>query len=344
MSSLPPAWYVGDANFAAEQRLIWGSSWVSVARTEDVAEIGSFVSGSIAGDPFVVVRDKEGRLRALANVCPHRGSIIAEGAGTAPALRCPYHGWTFRLDGKLAAAPQMPGLDLAEHCLPQLGVDVWNGWVFVNLDPDAPPVATQLSALDELVEPFDLAQMQRVGRLESEVNVNWKLIVENFAESYHHAAVHPETLHRDFPGHKSWVLDNEGEPWMWLDHESTSDEFEPFAVVLAFPSHMFSILRGIGLDWIRLEATSPTTTRLVSELFLPPHLASNTGLIEVLMHAMTEVNDEDAACVERVHAGLLSRWARPGPVSPLEKGCIQFRSWLVDRLAEPAIGAPVELG
>lgn len=164
------------------------------------------------------------------------------------------------------------------------------------------------------------------------VDVNWKLIVENFAESYHHAAVHPQTLHKDFPGHKSWVLDNANQPWMWLDHESANDEVEPFAVVLAFPSHMFSILRGIGMDWIKLEVISPTSTRLISELFLPEHLAMNNELIDVLLESMAEVNEEDSACLERVHAGLSSRWASRGPASPLEEGCEQFRRWLSESL------------
>lgn len=344
MTSLPPAWFIGDANLAQESQSIWHTSWVSVARTEDLVEIGSFVTASIAGDPIVVVRDRQHQLRAFGNVCPHRGSAIMHGAGTAPALQCPYHGWTFRLDGQLAAAPHMPGLDPTKYCLPLLAVEVWQGWVFVNLDPDAGSMAAELGKLNALLEPFELGSLQRVGRIESELNVNWKLVVENFAESYHHAAVHPTTLQRDFPGHKSWVLDNDDEPWMWLDHESANDEIEAFAVVLAFPSHMFSILRGIGMDWIKLEMLSATTTRLVSELFLPPDLASNTGLIDLLMSSMIEVNGEDSACLERVHAGLSSQWSRPGPVSPLEKGCAQFRRWLVDRLASTTPRDHVDTG
>lgn len=160
MTSLPPHWLVGEANSDAERRMIWSHSWVSVARLEDVADPGSFVTASVAGEPVVVVRGRDLELRALANVCPHRGSIIMEGEGKASALQCPYHAWTFRLDGELAAAPQMPGLELSEYCLPTLAIDVWQGWVFVNLDPEAAPVAEQLSQLEPLVKPFELDAMQ----------------------------------------------------------------------------------------------------------------------------------------------------------------------------------------
>ena len=335
-TSLPPAWFVGDANLPNERHTIWNASWVSVARAEDLAHPGSFVTASIAGNPVVVVRGKDGELRAMSNVCTHRGSTLVDGAGTASALQCPYHGWTFRLNGELAAAPQMPGLETADHCLPVFAVEVWQGWVFVNLDDAAVPLRTALSELDELVEPYDLAGLRRVGTIESVVDVNWKLVVENFAESYHHASVHPVTLHKDFPGHKSRVAEHSGQPWMWLDHESTNDDVEPFAVVLAFPAHMFTIIRAIGMDWIKLEVLSPTQTRLVSELFLPEHLCENDALIAMLLKSMEEVNAEDSACLERVQTGLSSQWAPQGPVSPLEKGCDQFRTWLRSRLAPPS--------
>lgn len=332
LAGLPQQWLIGDANRTAEIDAVWGSSWVSVARNEDLAKPGDYVTATIGDDPVLVVRGRDDTTRAFANVCPHRGSLIAEGNGTATALQCPYHAWTFRLDGTLSAAPQMPGLDLAAHCLPTLAIAEWQGWVFVNLDANAAPLHDQLADLSPLVAPYSLCDLRRVARLESTVACNWKLAVENFAESYHHAAVHPQTLQREFPGHRSNPTTGGTAPWMWLEHESTTTAIEPFAVVLAYPSHMFTIVRGIGMDWLRLEATGPETTRLTTELFLPPAMADNQQLIEQLVDMTNQVNAEDARCLERVAAGLHSRHAKPGPASPLEAGCQHFRQWLRSRL------------
>ncbi len=101
--------------------------------------------------------------------------------------------------------------------------------------------------------------------------------------------------------------------------------------MLAFPSHMFSINRGLGMDWIRLEATSPTTIRVQNQLFLEPEMASNDKLVSFLLAAMAEINDEDTACLERVQTGPASPFASAGPVSPLEEGCWKFRRWLIEQ-------------
>ncbi len=216
-SSLPPEWYVGEANFGRECQTLWSRSWVSVARAEDLQSSGDYVTATVGSAPVVVVRGLDNVLRGFANVCPHRGSVLMQGAGRAPALQCPYHAWTFSLEGDLRAAPgmaQVESFDADSICLPRLAVDVWQGWVFLNLDPNASPVQQQVGKLDALLEPYDLGSLVRVGQLDFEATVNWKLLVENFAESYHHAAVHPQPLQRDFPGQDSWLVDSGDEPWM----------------------------------------------------------------------------------------------------------------------------------
>ncbi|NOX31992.1 MAG: aromatic ring-hydroxylating dioxygenase subunit alpha [Actinobacteria bacterium] len=332
-TSLPASYYTSVDQFEVERRSAWTNSWVSVARVEDLVQPGDFVAATIASDPIVVTRGRDGGLNAFANVCPHRGSTIVEGSGTASSLQCPYHNWTFRLDGTLAAAPGMAnvdGFDPADMCLRRFAVDVWQGWVFVNLSGDALPLAPQLANLTERVEQYGLEAVKRVASATHDLPVNWKLVVENFAESYHHAAVHPVTLHRDFPGHKSWSITEAGEPWTWLDHESISDEIEAFAVIQIFPAHMFSINRGLGMDWIRVEALGVDLTRVHYEVFLAPDLAENEALIERFNEVAAAVNAEDIVQLKRVQTGLASRWAVTAPLSPLEEGCWHFRKWLIE--------------
>lgn len=331
-TSLPREYYVDPAQFERERDTVWSNSWVSVARVEDLEQPGSFLAVVIGGDPVVVTRDDNGELNAFANVCPHRGTVIAEGSGTARALQCPYHNWSFRLDGALIAAPGMADVAAfqpSEICLIPFAVETWQGWVFVNISGDAPPLGPQLGSLTDRVGPYELSALRRRATTTHEIPVNWKLLVENFAESYHHAAVHPKTLHRDFPGHRSWLVDNDDGPWTWLDHVSTNEAIEPFAVVLAFPAHMFSINRGFGMDWIRLEALTVNSTRVHYELFFPPTDTDNQQIVDALNDFSAAVNGEDMDILGRVQAGLSSRWSSPGPVSPLEEGCWQFRRWLV---------------
>jgi len=340
-SSLPPSYYIDPEQFEVERQTVWTNSWVSVARIEDLKTPGAYVSAVVAGDPVVVTRTADGELNALSNVCPHRGTTIADGSGTARALQCPYHNWTFRLDGTLVTAPGMTharDFDVDAICLASFAVEVWEGWVFINLSPDAAPLGPQLSTLAELTAQHGLANLRRASTTTQDIPVNWKLVVENFAESYHHAAVHTDTLQRDFPGQKSWLEDNEGGPWTWLDHASTNEAVEPFAVILAFPAHMFSINRGYGMDWIRLEALAVNLTRVHYEVFFPPHQVENQPLIEAFNEMATQVNAEDAAILARVQQGLHSRWAAPGRLSHLEEGCWHFRRWLVEHSQPTQVG------
>lgn len=334
-TTLPPRFYLDGDVFAAEQEAVLARSWLPVCREEDVAEPGDYVATSLAGDPVVVVRDKAGALRALANVCRHRNTTVVEGRGRAKALQCPYHLWTYGLDGHLVAAPDMReavGFDPATVCLPELRLDRWQGWVFVNLDDEAAPLGPQLSGLDAICAPHDLASMRRIGALEFPSPWNWKVMVENFAESYHHAGTHPKTLHTTFPGNRSWCEHVEGEPWISLDHVSTVEGIEPFTATVVFPYHLFSIIRPVGMLWFRMDVAAVDHHDLVIEVFLRPEHVGDEAIERLMLDTAAEVNLEDVEVNRRTQDGLRSRRAAPGRISPLEEGTWHFRRWLLDRL------------
>ena len=337
-TTLPGRFYTDPAVYAAERELIFARQWCSVARVEDVAEPGDYVTFILAGEPIVVVRDRDGDLHALANVCRHRNATVVEGAGNAKALQCPYHLWTYRLDGQLAHAPGMDGatgFDPEEICLPALGVETWQGWVFVNLDPAADPLGPRLTGLDAICEPYDLAAMRRVGTLDYHCEWNWKVIVENFAESYHHAGVHPTILEPTFPGSRSWAVDKGGQPWSSLDHETLVPEYEPFTASLAYPNHAFSITRPNGLVWFRMQINDVENVDLQLQLFLSPEHADDGETASMILDGLRAINDEDMTVNRRVQQGLRSRFAQPGRISPLEQATWEFRRWLLDQLSSP---------
>jgi choline monooxygenase len=194
--TLPFAWFADPAIFAAEQARVFGRFWQYVGVTEWAAEPGQFFTGHAGLVPVVVVRDHDGRLNGFVNICRHRATEVAQGRGRRETLQCPYHAWTYGLDGCLRAAPRSerePGFDRAEYGLRPVAVDTWGPLVFVNRDLDAPPLAEFLGPLPETVEAggVRLEQLRFHERVEWEIAANWKAVVENYLECYHCPTAHP---------------------------------------------------------------------------------------------------------------------------------------------------------
>ena len=193
--TLPFAWYSDDELLRRERARIFARSWQYGGRADQVAEPGSFLATDAGGVPLLVVRDKQGELRAFLNVCRHRGAVLTDGSGTRETIQCHYHAWTYGLDGSLRAAPRSdrePGFDKDELSLLPASVDVWGPFLFVNPDPDAMALGEYLGELPAiLARDLDLDGLEFHSRVEFGANANWKIVVENFLECYHCATAHP---------------------------------------------------------------------------------------------------------------------------------------------------------
>ena len=192
--SLPWAWYADPDVLRREGEQIFARAWQYVGHTGEIAETGFFAS--TAGQiPVVVTRARDAELRAFLNVCRHRGHVVASGSGTRETLQCPYHAWTYALDGRLHSAPRSdrePGFDTDEVGLRQIQVDTFGPLVFVNPDPDAAPLADALGDMPaRLDEILDVDSLEFRFRSEFELDANWKISCENFLECYHCAVAHP---------------------------------------------------------------------------------------------------------------------------------------------------------
>jgi carnitine monooxygenase subunit len=192
--SLPWAWYADPDVLRREGEQIFARAWQYAGHTGEIAETGFFAS--TAGQiPVVVTRARDGELRAFLNVCRHRGHVVASGSGTRETLQCPYHAWTYALDGRLHSAPRSDresGFDTDELGLRQIQVDTFGPLVFVNPDPDAGPLADALGDMPaQLAEILDVDSLEFRFRAESELDANWKITCENFLECYHCAVAHP---------------------------------------------------------------------------------------------------------------------------------------------------------
>jgi phenylpropionate dioxygenase-like ring-hydroxylating dioxygenase large terminal subunit len=193
--SLPWAWYADPDVLRLEGERIFARAWQYVGHTGQVAESGSYFSSSAGQIPVVVTRARDGQLRGFLNVCRHRGHVVVSGEGKRSALQCPYHAWTYDLDGSLRAAPRSdrePGFDADELGLIPIHVDTWGPFVFVNPNGDAAPLAEALGDVPaQLAEILDVNALEFRFRAESELETNWKISCENFLECYHCAVAHP---------------------------------------------------------------------------------------------------------------------------------------------------------
>ncbi len=198
-SHAPGALYSDPAVLAREKEVIFKHDWLCLCRAEEVAETGNFITFRVVGVPVLICRDKEGAVRAYANMCLHRGAELIAGSGEASTFSCPYHGWTYDLDGQLMGAGYMRdavGFDKANCKLTEFQVREWCGWIFVSLAKEPPSFDAYIKTFDE---KFGWIKMQdmRIGlRMESELNCNWKLMVENFIDFYHAKVLHRDTIGR----------------------------------------------------------------------------------------------------------------------------------------------------
>jgi choline monooxygenase len=194
--TLPWSWYVDPTVLQLEQQRIFRRHWQYVGRTDEVAEPESFHATRVGTIPIVLTRDDDNVLRAFVNVCRHRGSIVCVGSGSRKTLQCPYHAWTYGLDGQLLKAPRSEregGIDLDQLGLVPLQVGTWGPLVFVNPELDAPALEDFLEDLPERVAAagVDVHALRFLSRGETEYEANWKICAENFLECYHCAVAHP---------------------------------------------------------------------------------------------------------------------------------------------------------
>lgn len=191
--ALPASWYTDADVHATERARIFAANWTPFCPEHELAVPSAWRAACVNGWPIVTLRDKGGVLRAFHNVCRHRGAaIVPDGQGMAEILRCPYHGWTYRLDGALALAPRFgdEGLDATRHGLLPIATETWRGMVFVRVATDGPSLVDWLGSIPGLCEPFPTAGMDFHGEFAVEGDANWKTYCDNTVEGYHLPHIH----------------------------------------------------------------------------------------------------------------------------------------------------------
>ena len=196
--TLPAPLYTDAGVFAAEKEKIFARTWQVVGHAAQVANPGDYFTTELIGEPLLLVRGSDGRLRGFYNVCRHRAGPPAQGSseacGSRKLFRCGYHGWTYGLDGALLSATEVEGVEgfrAEDFALKPVGTEEWFNLVFVNLDPEARPLRESLGELPQQAERFPFAQMKLFERRSYDMKCNWKTYVDNYLEGYHLPSVHP---------------------------------------------------------------------------------------------------------------------------------------------------------
>ena len=201
MPVLPVEAYTSQEWYDKEQQLIFGNSWQFAGLVEDIREPGDFITAQCGYQNILVIKGKDERLRAFHNLCMHRGAQLLRAAGKKQkTLTCPYHDWTYNLDGRLVGVPEkgkeFPNLDMKKVCLHRASVDIWRGMIWVHPKPDAQPVTDWFKACEGKLGPHDPSRLIEYPdtTYETTINANWKIVVENYIDVYHLSHLHSNTL------------------------------------------------------------------------------------------------------------------------------------------------------
>ena len=315
LTTLPYAWYADPEQLRREQEAIFRSAWQYAGHTGQVGEAGSYFTATAGPIPIVVTRARDGVLRAFVNVCRHRGFTVAQGQGRREALQCPYHAWTYGLDGELRAAPRSnlePGFDAGELGLVPAAVGTWGPFVFVNPDADAPPLEEALGTMPQDVAALglDVDALEHRLRSDSELEANWKIVCENFLECYHCAVAHPSLSQSIDVSFDAYRLEADGTLFTQRapirdPHANYEAEGEVPSSLFhyLFPATVVNILPGRpNLSIGPINPVGPTRTARFLDYFFAP--AEEQAWIDDVLSLDDQVGREDTVLVEGVQRGV----------------------------------------
>lgn len=380
-TTLPAQAYTSEAFFDWEASHLLRQEWHAVAHISQIPQPGDFLNFDLLGEPLIIVQGKDGEVRVLSRVCPHRAMDIMpagfghEGHGMAEVrpgephcghtrlFLCPYHAWTFELDGQLKACPEMhqaEGFSRQEFFLKPFRSEVWHGFIFVNLDGSAPPLAEGLGEMSADIAPWKIGEMKLVIARDWDCEFNWKVLVENFMESYHHLGIHSKTLQPTMPARDTWteqerrhyirahlpykpsVLENlrqaeergeapHGFPFIEGLSETQKSEW---GLYLISPTFLLATTPD-RVIWYRLQPLGPDRMKLTTTTLVSPAAVSRIDFEVTLAQAtkmLCTFHLEDMEVCTAVQRGLYSSGWRAGRLSHLEMPVWLLQRYLAARI------------
>ena len=349
--AMPPSFYKSADFHALEREEIFRKDWVCLGHAAELASAGDYFTVDVVGEPLLVVRGGDAKIRVLSNVCRHRGNLVAKGAGNRLRFVCGYHAWAYTADGALANAPFMggrKGFDRADCALPEFRSEIWQDFIFVDLGGEAEPLAPRLDWFLPRTRNYRPLGRHHQFIAEETWNTNWKSLFENFMEGYHLSSAHPQTLHpmtptalcRKIPCRPGVTAYLSGYDPGWPDRG-------PFPETLTEEERRNSVMFGV---FPNLLVGLVSNVTLYMMLF--PIAADRVAIRWGLAGAVADPNDpdvlryrdlclafnaEDRAILEAIQQGLNSRHYHGGPLAPddFEGTIVEFHRYIASRIGVP---------
>jgi Rieske 2Fe-2S family protein len=340
--TLPQRYFVSPEVLAEERERIFSTHWMLVGHQSQIARVGDYFVQEVAGESLIIARDQMSGVRVFYNVCRHRGTRLCEDrAGNSTTIQCPYHAWTYALDGRLVGAPHMtgetvPGFDKADYSLHAVSFGLWEGFIFVNLGDAPGSLEEWFAPLQGKFSHWNLPRLRSANRIEYDVRANWKLIFENYSECYHCPGVHPmlskvspyDSAENDltegpFLGGfmkitKGASLTMSGEACARPVGDSKAGDHERVFYYSIFPNMLLSM----HPDYVmvhQLWPQSPERTLISCDWFFHPEAAEQSHFKPEDAVAFWDMtNKQDWHVCELSQQGIASRAYQPGPYSSRE--------------------------
>lgn len=334
-----PGWLYHDREtYDLEQQRIFRRSWQLICHLSDIPGIGDWQAMTIGNESIIVIRAEDGAVRALSNVCRHRAARLVDGAeGCAKKLVCPYHAWTYELDGRLSGVPgkrDYPAFDMADYGLHGFPVEIWRGFIFVNIEGAGPSVAEMMAPYEDEIAPYRFEDMRALGRVVMRPRtVNWKNIADNYSDGLHIPVAHPGLKRLFGPGYGI-----EAQPWvdkMWgplLDGVPGSSSEALYRKYLPEVEHLPADRRRLWtyfklwpntafdiypdqIDFMQFIPVSPTETMIREIAYVLPDDRREMKAARYLNWRVNRlVNAEDTKLVARVQDGMATQSYTQGPL------------------------------
>ncbi len=325
-STIPASWYIDERVATLERESVFGGTWQVVARVDQLRQPGAFVTTELAGEPLVLVRGADDRLRAFYNVCRHHAAaVVTEVSGQASILRCPYHGWSYGLDGALKGAPEFEGVcnfDRSQNGLVPVHVETWEQFVFVNLDPNALSLAEFLGRLIPRITPLNLDSVYFFERRTYRLNCNWKVFVDNYLDGGYHVP----HLHKGLNSvldYKQYTIENEdryclqSSPMVASDSDTATSATRQGARAWYFwqyPNFMINLYQGY-MDTNLVLPDGVDHCLVIFDFYFDDVSDAAAERNRQSIAVGERVNDEDVGICEAVQRGLHSRAYGAGRLS-----------------------------
>ena len=359
--TLPPACYTDAAFHEFEKEALFNHEWLCVGRESWVKDPGDYFTTGIIGEPIIVARTRRNELKAMSAVCQHRAMLVAEGRGNTRGFMCPYHHWVYGLDGKLVNAPAMErtcDFDKNSIALPIFKVETWLGFVFINFDSAAAPLAPRLAKVAEAIAPYDLGACDGPPIMTGSFAWNWKVMFENNNDGYHANKLHGGPLHDFVPSELASFPESEPGDAGFLRFNGTTHpdaSFNPTqrAVLPLFPGlkevdrnrmtfanvpPTLSLVLGNDLViYLILRATGPETMEQDTGVLVAPGAMDDPSFphrLDMIMTSAGKIIAQDMHVDALVQVGLRSRFAVRSRYSWQEGAQGQFNRWMVPRYQE----------